>query len=661
MPFTPIAFNLGNLKNIDYHQLKDHRQRRDFVISLLGLNKQERLDVLIAQYQLNPDSIPHLLKSLLANHPERIAVFKKYPAYDAAKQDVIRFIATVSPERLTPKMRETNLTSISTKEIISHHATFIFYERHKIFLRMFKAGSTQQQLSELDTVAKEIFIRGQLDPDYQNNNKWMTEYIRQAKKIKIKHVKKKKNQEVIKEQIINTLAEHCVSVYELLTSDLEHLDRAVTFIMVLLDKIRLQEFTVYKPDAYIAENLAAKKISLYGDIISDVTSYRYMNLFLDYLEASTIEHYIYTILIHIQRMDSLPNKKQLDCLDEVFSFARVFLIKVMSYIPADQFNPKGSFELLEKFISRNPSDYDKPQKVQSSPLMGFITQSKPQSFTSGFNLFSTSGFGIRTEAMVETLPRFVDYNGTQFRDFTIVARHVTDFVGQKLVSIGAVSGSDVINRELITLDPASPYLLDLYASLKMQLKKWQPLRNPPATRDVLEQIMLFIRAKLGTHTNEQGILKAEALINEWLIRENKEDSRLFAKTIDGVPAPVISIDEFIKKQSCLCRHHALITAHLLQKCMMDGLIREGEIHLNRDNIVRPERTSGHSWVVYKTKYNVYVVDTMWNKMPYDLERDQKKLTGWYKEFACKNMISHYLKKAEPPLMEDKAIITTYKL
>lgn len=647
-------FIFSNLKTNSYENIRNNDQRKNFVMSLLQLNAKERHDVLIAQYQLNPDSIPHLLKSILANHPERKAIFEQCTAYEHTKKDLICFLAIVSPERLTQEMRGTNLTSINSEEITALHELFIFYEKHKNFVRIFKTNNNHQKLFELDAAAKEIFIRGQLDSCYQDYNKQMIKYRHLANAIQDEHIKEKKDEEAIKEKVINKITEHCLSIYEQLTKDLKHFDRAVTFVAQLLNKIRFQEFSISKSDTFSEEGLAAKKISLYGDVIPDVTSYRYMYRFINNTEASSIESYIYTILLHLERTYSLPNNKQLDCLDEVFSFARVFLVKILSFIPADQFDSAcAPLKISRDFFPSDLSHYDKPFKLQRSPESLYITQSNPQSLTSRIKFFPASTFGIRTEAMVETLPRFVDFNGTKFREYTIIARDITDFVGQKLVSIGAVSGSNVINRELITLDPSSVYLIDMYAALKQYLIKWRsPDQTALSTRQVLEQIMMFIRTRLGSYKNEEGIVKCDVLINEWSIRKNKEDATLFAKTIDGVSAPIIPVDEFIKKQACVCRHHALITAYLLQKSAIDGLVRDGEIHINRDNIVRPDRTSGHSWVVFKTKYNVYVVDTMWNKKPYDLEKEQKKLILFYKEFALNNMTSRYLKKQESPNLYD---------
>lgn len=193
------------------------------------------------------------------------------------------------------------------------------------------------------------------------------------------------------------------------------------------------------------------------------------------------------------------------------------------------------------------------------------------------------------------------------KDYRIVTR--APFSAQeRLVSVGGE-----LNREVITLDPNSVYLGQLYAQLASRVRS--QITNPGQPQNisaVLNLAMQFVRRHLDVRNGSNSKI---ALITN--------DS--FHQIMRYKNQPVISINHFVSNRIGCCRHHALFLAYLLTCLINDGLLAPGNIFHNRSNL---NAESAHTFVIYKPHHaaEIHLADSYWDSRSYNVRTSRNYLT-----------------------------------
>ena len=209
---------------------------------------------------------------------------------------------------------------------------------------------------------------------------------------------------------------------------------------------------------------------------------------------------------------------------------------------------------------------------------------------------SIDNFNARTIAMkdrLKDLPEYDDKNGilgVSGKHYRVVSSDIHQFVDLDVPLVSCGSSS---SREMILFDPAnSPTLQKHYQAFASLLSKSIKLSGKQLSpEDLISLTDYFISHEVFTCAG--GNLEAD--VNA-IVEEMARD--------DAVPKvnsqPCISIEEFLKRKSGVCRHHSLVAAYL-----MDRFIRhhpqdcafEGRLQIMRDNVIG----GAHAWVTLSLK------------------------------------------------------------
>ncbi len=165
----------------------------------------------------------------------------------------------------------------------------------------------------------------------------------------------------------------------------------------------------------------------------------------------------------------------------------------------------------------------------------------------------------------------------------------------KKMAFSLVNGS-----ELITLDPASPYLKETYERLKTTMKK--ELGPQPTVQSILDYTIGAVRK----------LLLPDEQLKDKVVTEKKKDPET-QKFYHGLP--IIPIDAFIQGNAGVCKHHALFVCYLLDKMIKENILPEGSVFFHADTIASG---AGHAWPIYKPvqanathdNYDFYLVDSL---------------------------------------------------
>jgi hypothetical protein len=156
---------------------------------------------------------------------------------------------------------------------------------------------------------------------------------------------------------------------------------------------------------------------------------------------------------------------------------------------------------------------------------------------------------------------------------------------------------------VILLDPKNSPLLNHHFNEIVKIIS----EKIPIEKEICKIIAKYVRDKIfpAEHASK---LKAFMITKQWdktIPKIKIKDTRVLA----------IPIDSFISEKLGVCRHHALVTAYI-----MDGLTKlcsnktnrpylSGNVQIIRDNL---KSGGAHAWTAYTTKTNMIHIDTLWN-------------------------------------------------
>ncbi len=259
--------------------------------------------------------------------------------------------------------------------------------------------------------------------------------------------------------------------------------------------------------------------------------------------------------------------------------------------------------------------------------------------------------GPRTIGMNRFLKNFVAYDKNKniiklnHKEYVPLTAAVQDISKKAVASCGSS-----VNREIIVLDPDnSPILNKHYEELKNILIKFRKnLGRSLSEEEVLKQVRDYVRHHIFPSRNDPNLSKK---VDKFI--ELKRRSKQTPKTDYEISpthmaeVPIIPIDEFIKEGLGICRHHAIVTAYLLDRLTKESKetrMLEGVVQHMRDNVPADNgKLWGHIWVTFlSTKEKKrWHIDTLWREVidfssPKNIE--YLKLRG-YGENAINNQIN----------------------
>lgn len=229
--------------------------------------------------------------------------------------------------------------------------------------------------------------------------------------------------------------------------------------------------------------------------------------------------------------------------------------------------------------------------------------------------------GIRTKGANELLSKLQNYNYIRssiiFNDqpYAPIASNQFGFSTDKLISCGSSH-----KREFILVDfEHSPQLKMHFATLvkKLELAKKSEIFNLSTSKGVyvlLKIIRDYIRTEVFPSCKSLSLgSDLEQAIKDYQM--NYPDSRLLFKNEKG-SVSVVPIDYFVEKKLGVCRHHALVTAMLMDKLINEhkgSLIPKGIVQHVRDNITVNDTVGAHVWItLVEPNGTKWHIDTLWN-------------------------------------------------
>jgi hypothetical protein len=220
--------------------------------------------------------------------------------------------------------------------------------------------------------------------------------------------------------------------------------------------------------------------------------------------------------------------------------------------------------------------------------------------------------GERTQFALKFVENLDQYNSTnntvryQDQEYTCIRTDTISFSKTKLISVGSH-----FDREMITLDPNSLILNRCYDDFFHAIK--EHCKNSKSTHLSMEIIMPILKKHVRNQIFPSCTDKSVVKNVDNFVKKYKQDNPDKCITVRNDSIPIISIDEFIEKGLGVCRHHALITAYLLDRLIQEQggkLVPLGIVQHMRDNL---DKGGAHVWInfteVSKRKWHI---DTLWN-------------------------------------------------
>ncbi len=260
--------------------------------------------------------------------------------------------------------------------------------------------------------------------------------------------------------------------------------------------------------------------------------------------------------------------------------------------------------------------------------------------------------GPRTVEMKQFLSNFPAYDQNQnlielnHKKYVPITGALRDISTKAVASCGSSS-----KREILVLDPDnSPKLKKHYAELKEILINFQKNQGKALfEEEVLKQVRDYVRHHIFLTRNIPDLSeKIDGFVE--LKHKSKQTPKAVYEVSKNYVAdvPIISIDEFIKEEIGICRHHALVTGYLLDRLTKEPEPRmlEGIVQCMRDNIVHNGERAAHTWIAFlSTKEKKrWHIDTLWGEL-IDFSTQQGiehlKLRGY-----GENAINNQIKKAQ---------------
>lgn len=243
--------------------------------------------------------------------------------------------------------------------------------------------------------------------------------------------------------------------------------------------------------------------------------------------------------------------------------------------------------------------------------------------------------GLRTRAMGTLLDRLTAFNGSALQvknqQFVPLTGKVTDFITQPSASIGSSTG-----REIVTLDPAnSPLLNQHYEALEqLILEASQKKGATLSPQEMLILVNTHVREEIFPTCNDPNLERqVDAFVNSKRETQDKVETR----GRDKKEIPVIPIDDFIAAKTGVCRHHAMVTAYLLDRLTKEHGGKEvpkGTVRHVRDNL---DAGGAHVWVNFICDAGKFHLDTLWNVVtPFNQPGEQRRLQRMYGQNVMAN-------------------------
>lgn len=212
------------------------------------------------------------------------------------------------------------------------------------------------------------------------------------------------------------------------------------------------------------------------------------------------------------------------------------------------------------------------------------------------------GIGLRTKLSKNFITGLDCYRsdklkiGNQF--YAPISGGTQQFSSRPVASCGSSS-----SREIILLDPAnSPRLNAHFTKLRSKLKPGM------STEKVLEALKEYVRKEIFPNGSESEI--------SVMVEKARQTHQTTKHKDNNIPIPLIPIDHFIEKKIGVCRHHALVTAYMLDRLLTEkNPLIEGTVQHMRGNT----HIGAHVWVTFIPKKKSffswsekYHLDTLWD-------------------------------------------------
>ena len=254
-------------------------------------------------------------------------------------------------------------------------------------------------------------------------------------------------------------------------------------------------------------------------------------------------------------------------------------------------------------------------------------------------IFSVGDRSITSSNFIRDLSNY-KYTGLEINGeiYMPVTGGTQNFSTSKLASCGSS-----LNREILVLNSTqSPELAMHYTQFR------KLLHSGMTTFDVLHVLKDYVRKQIFPSCLLQNMSLVDAVILpsisldgdlESTVSRMVDQARKTHLTVTNTKnpstlIPIMPLDDFVKSQIGLCRHHALTTAYLIDRLLSekDPLI-EGTVQHIRGNLDGPFN-GAHSWdtLIPKQKGKAspekWHLDTFWDEL-FNFAEDQTKLRWLY--------------------------------
>lgn len=258
----------------------------------------------------------------------------------------------------------------------------------------------------------------------------------------------------------------------------------------------------------------------------------------------------------------------------------------------------------------------------------------------------TKALGGRTVELLNVLAKeniadawtSVDAINHDGKHYTVVTGAVTDFVSRPLISLAA----GLWGREAIILNPEGELINEYFANLRQEFEDCFKIRGKKLTIEELLAITInFVRTQVFSGTDDKSVT------TEHNARYSPDlNSNRFLVNKEGGFTPLIELETFVTQRQGVCRHHALLLSHFLDKVIKDdglktiiALPNGAEIHHMRTAATK--RGGPHVWCVLKTPAaGSFSADSLWDFYANIEDAKQRELLGkLYGDKAISDIIS----------------------
>jgi hypothetical protein len=224
---------------------------------------------------------------------------------------------------------------------------------------------------------------------------------------------------------------------------------------------------------------------------------------------------------------------------------------------------------------------------------------------------SSSDF-TRSLQMKKSINKCLDYSKinqtlqVNGKDYSLITSKTTNFFGKHLASYGASI------REVIILDPEESILSNMhFKSILQAIEKFEKTHEKWNDAEIFSIVLDYVRTIIFNSGQNERSKKVERFISS-----KKLDKDMPQIRIKNAIVPAINIDEFLGSRIGVCRHHAMITAYILDGLTKQTSLKTGKpflygiVQIIRDNL--PKR-GAHAWVTMINSTSRIHIDTLWNK------------------------------------------------